>query len=140
LLAEATKNPAQHIGEILKGGFNLAHAAIVLLSGDDEAWLREEFRGPNDPEHESRLYPQPRPNVLFEAGMAMAHFENRTILVQVGPCRPFSDIAGIHFVAMDDSLPKRRDLANRLKMAGCGVVDLDSTTEWQTAGKFGSTG
>jgi hypothetical protein len=68
--------------------------------------------------------------------MAMAHFPNRTVLVQVGASRPFSDIAGIHYIKMDNTLAKRRDLANRLKMAGCSVIDLNSTTEWQTAGDF----
>ena len=135
-VVEATQNPAPHINEILQTGFQIAHAAVVLLTPDDEARLREEFRGRDDAEYESVLYPQPRPNVLFEAGMAMAHFPNRTVLVQVGPSRPFSDIAGIHYIKMDNSLARRTDLAKRLKMAGCGVRDLNSTTEWQTAGDF----
>jgi predicted nucleotide-binding protein len=135
-VVEATGNPAPHINEILQTGFRIAHAAVVLMTPDDEARLRQEFRTPDDPPYESDLYPQPRPNVLFEAGMAMARFPNRTVLVQVGPSRPFSDIAGIHYIKMDNSLPKRRDLANRLKMAGCGIVDLNSTTEWHTAGDF----
>src|ERR1039458_6511214 len=135
-VVEATGNPAPHINEILQTGFKIAHAAVVLMTPDDEARLRQEFRAPDDPPYESDLYPQPRPNVLFEAGMAMAHFPNRTVLVQVGPSHPFSDIAGIHYIKMDNSLAKRRDLANRLKMAGCGLIDLNSTTEWQTEGDF----
>jgi predicted nucleotide-binding protein len=55
------------------------------------------------------LYPQPRPNVLFEAGMAMAHFADRTVLVQVGQSRPFSDIAGVHYIKMDNTFAKRKD-------------------------------
>ena len=135
-VVEATQNPAPHINEILSTGFKIAHAAIVLLTPDDEARLREEFRTPDDPAYESDLYPQPRPNVLFEAGMAMAHFPNRTVLVQVGPSRPFSDIAGIHYIKMDNSLAKRKDLAKRLKLAGCEIIDLNSTTGWHTAGDF----
>ena len=135
-LVEATKHPAPHVGEILRTGFGLASAVIVLLTPDDEARLREELRKPDDPEYESALNPQPRPNVLFEAGMAMAHFSNRTVFVQVGSCRPFSDIAGIHFVKMDNSVQKRRDLAKLLKMAGCGINDLDSNGDWQKAGDF----
>jgi predicted nucleotide-binding protein len=135
-IVEATQNPAPHIAEILTAGFRIAHAAVVLLTPDDEARLREEFRKPNDPEYESKLLPQPRPNVLFEAGMAMAHFPNRTVLVRVGNCRPFSDIAGIHFVEMDNSIRRRREFAARLKLAGCAIVDLDSSTDWQTEGNF----
>jgi predicted nucleotide-binding protein len=135
-LVEATHNPAPHIGEILRSGFSVAHAAIVLLTPDDEARLREEFRRTSDAEFESQLLPQPRPNVLFEAGMAMAHFPNRTVLVRVGRCRPFSDIAGIHFVEMDNTIEKRRDLARRLRLAGCAIMDLELSTNWQTEGNF----
>ena len=136
VLVEATQNPAPHIAEILTTGFRMAHAAIVLLTPDDEARLREELRKPSDPDYESDLLPQPRPNVLFEAGMAMAHFPNRTVLVRIGHCRPFSDIAGIHFVEMDNSIEKRRDLAKRLKLAGCAIIDLGSSTGWQAEGDF----
>jgi predicted nucleotide-binding protein len=74
--------------------------------------------------------------VLFEAGMAMAYFPERTVLVQVGWIRPFSDIAGIHAIRMDNSLENRRDLAQRLKMAGCEIKDLNAGIEWHTAGDF----
>ena len=66
----------------------------------------------------------------------MAHFPNRTVLVRIGHCRPFSDIAGIHFVEMDNSIEKRRDLAKRLKLAGCAIIDLGSSTGWQAEGDF----
>jgi predicted nucleotide-binding protein len=135
-LVEATGNPSPHINEILKVGFKISNSAVVLLTPDDEARAREEFRQLDDPDYERTLSPQPRPNVLFEAGMAMAHFPDRTVLVQVGWSRPFSDIAGIHSIKMDNTLEKRRDLARRLKLAGCEIIDLDSSIEWQTAGNF----
>jgi predicted nucleotide-binding protein len=133
-IIEATGNPAPHIGEVLEKGFALAQAALVLFTPDDEARLRDEYHTPNDPDFEKSLYPQPRPNVLFEAGMAMAKFPRGTVLVQVGPIRPFSDISGIHYLRMDNSMAKRQQLAERLRMTGC-KVDLD-TTLWHTAGKF----
>jgi predicted nucleotide-binding protein len=135
-LVEATGNPSPHINEILKVGFKIAHSAVVLLSPDDEARLREEFRTPDDPEYEVRLSPQPRPNVLFEAGMAIASFPDRTVLVQAGWSRPFSDVAGMHMVKIDNSVERRRDLANRLRMAGCEVSDLNMSIDWQTVGDF----
>ena len=131
-LVEATNNPSPHINEILKTGFRMATCAVVLLTPDDEARLLEEFHLPDDPDYEKNLSPQPRPNVLFEAGMAMAHFPDKTVLVQMGWSRPFSDVAGIHAVKMDNSIEKRRDLARRLHMAGCDIVDLDANIEWQT--------
>ncbi len=39
---------------------------------DDVAMLRPELKGSTEPEHETNLTPQSRPNALFEAGMAMA--------------------------------------------------------------------
>jgi predicted nucleotide-binding protein len=133
---EAAENPAPHISEILKAGFRIAQAAIVLFTPDDEARLRAELRKDDDPPWESEFYPQPRLNVIFEAGMAMALFPNQTVFVQVGTSRPFSDIAGIHYVKMDNSVAKRKDFARRLKMAGCKIIDLELSTEWQTAGDF----
>lgn len=135
-LVEATKKPAPHISEILKAGFKMANAAVVLLTPDEEARVREPFRYEDDFIFEGELSPQPRPNVLFEAGMAMAHFPERTVLLQVGRIRPFSDIAGIHAIKMDNSFEKRRELAQRLRMAGCEINDLNSSIEWQTAGDF----
>jgi predicted nucleotide-binding protein len=131
---EATGNPAPHISEVLERGFSMANAAVVLLTPDDVARLREEFRRPEDPTYECDLTPQPRPNVLFEAGMAFARFPRSTLLVQVGAMRPFSDIAGIHLLVMDDSYEKRKEFVRRLKMADCDVND--GGTGWHTEGTF----
>jgi len=133
-IVEATGNPAPHIAEILEKGFSIAQAAVVLLTPDDEARLRDEFRSITDAPEEAVLTPQPRPNVLFEAGMAMAKFPKATVLVQVGHVRPFSDISGIHLVHIDDSYKTRRHLAKRLEMAGCALDQSD--TLWHTAGEF----
>jgi hypothetical protein len=70
--------------------------------------------------------------VLFEAGMAMARDSDRTVLVQVGYLRPFSDVAGGHAILMDNSPKKRYELVGRLQSAGCGVNV--SGTDWQSVG------
>ena len=134
ILLDALLN--RHIGEILKAGFKMANAAVVLLTPDEEARVLEPFKLDDDPRYEAELSPQPRPNVLFEAGMAMAHFPERTVLVQVGWIRPFSDIAGIHAIKMNNSIERRRDLAKRLAVAGCEISDLNSSLDWQTEGDF----
>ena len=123
-----------YIGNILDGAFDQAQAVVVLMTPDDEARLREWFRKPNEEEHEISLTPQARPNVLFEAGMAFGRFPERTVLVELGKLRPFSDIAGRHTVKLDDSTQKRQDLAQRLRNARC-PVDLTGT-HWHTEGKF----
>ena len=130
----ATDKTAPYIGEILDAAFKLANAIVVLLTPDDEARLQQQFSGPNDPSHETELTGQARPNVLFEAGMAIGRSDNRTILVELGVLRPFSDVAGRHVIKLNNSFGARQGLAQRLRTAGC-PVDLDGT-DWHKAGDF----
>lgn len=129
-----TGEASPFIGNILDVAFSMAQAIVVLLTPDDEARLREPFRGPADPPYESQLTGQARPNVLFEAGMAMGHNPSRTIIVELGTVRPFSDIAGRHTVRLSNTSAARQELAQRLETAGC-TVDL-SGRDWHTEGDF----
>jgi predicted nucleotide-binding protein len=129
---ELTGKGSPYVGEVLDAAFSNAQAVVVLFSPDDVAMLRPELHGTTEPPHETDLTPQARPNVLFEAGMAMARHPDRTILVEIGRLRPFSDIGGRHMVRMDNSPKKRNELATRLKTAGC-PVNL-AGTDWQTTG------
>jgi predicted nucleotide-binding protein len=127
-----TGKASPYIGEILDAAFKHAQAAVVLLTPDDEARLRQDLVRPDDPMYEKALTGQARPNVLFESGMAFATRPNQTVLAQFGNVRPFSDVAGRHVVRMDDSVQKRHELASKLKTAGCSV-DTDGS-DWQSAG------
>jgi hypothetical protein len=106
----------------------MAKAVVAVLTGDDLACLREEFRKDSDEPYEKALTPQARPNVLFEAGMALGLHPDRTILVQIGEIRPFSNIGGRHLLRFDGTAAARNDLKERLKGAGCAVND--SGVEW----------
>lgn len=129
-----TGEASPFIGNILDVAFSMAQAIVVLLTPDDEARLREPLRAPADPPYESQLTGQARPNVLFEAGMAMGHNPSRTIIVELGTLRPFSDIAGRHTVRLSNTSAARQELAQRLETAGC-AVDL-SGRDWHTEGDF----
>ncbi|MDP9331413.1 MAG: nucleotide-binding protein [Actinomycetota bacterium] len=129
-----TGKPTPYVGEILDAAFANAQAVVVLFTPDDEAQLLPLYRQPSDPPHETELTPQARPNVLFEAGMAMGRHPDRTLLVEFGKLRPFSDVGGRHTVRMSNSSQDRQELANRLKDAGC-PVNLVST-EWVRVGDF----
>ncbi len=118
-IVKATGKPSPYIGEILQKGFSMAQAILVLFSPEDEARLQERFRNEHEPEYERNLTPQARQNVIFEAGMAMGIAPDRTILVQCGSLRPFTDISGIHFVHLDNTAVKRKELVDRLVNAGC---------------------
>ena len=130
----AAGQPTPYIGDILDAAFSRAHAVVVLFTPDDEAYLRPQFRNDKDPTHEVGPTGQARPNVLFEAGMAMGRDPRRTVLVELGTVRPFSDIAGRHLIRLDNAPQQRQQLALRLETAGC-PVKLDGI-DWQTAGDF----
>ena len=131
---QSTGRTSPYIGDILNSAFSKAHAVVVLMTPDDDAQLREPLWSDNDPPHETELSGQARPNVLFEAGMAMGRNEDRTILVELGTLRPFSDIAGRHVIRLDNTTQRRQELAQRLQSAGC-PVNLNGT-DWHTAGDF----
>ena len=134
VVREDTSKPSPYIGEILQAAFSRAHAVVVLLTPDDEVRLKAELLADEDPTHERQLTGQARPNVLFEAGMAMGSRPDRVVLVELGNLRPFTDIAGLHTVKMDGSTVRRQELALKLRTAGC-PVNL-SGEDWHTAGNF----
>jgi Predicted nucleotide-binding protein containing TIR-like domain/Histidine-specific methyltransferase, SAM-dependent len=102
----------------IKAGIAEAHCTVVLLTGDDLAILRPELGDEELPLH------QPRPNVLFEAGYALAVAgQERTLLVKSGALREISDISGLNFINIDNTAPKRQELLQRLKDAGCEPDD-----------------
>lgn len=123
-------------GQVVDALLSQAVAVVVVLTGDDLAYLREDLRKPSDEDFESKATPQARPNVLFEAGMAFGYRPDHTVIVQFGKVRPFSDIAGRNIIHMDDSAKQRSELANRLSNAGADV-DL-SGTDWYTEGNLGA--
>ena len=129
-----TSQGAPYIGDVLDVAFGQAQAVVVLLTGDNEVRLQKKFWKENESENETKLTPQARPNVLFEAGMAMGRSAKRTILVQIGELRPWSDIGGRHITHLNDTPEKRHELVQKLKSAGCEVDD--SGKDWLTTGDF----
>ena len=89
-LVKQTGKGSPYVGEILDAAFSGAQAVVVLFTPDDEVRLKKQFQANNDLTHETELTGQARPNVLFEAGMALARNQSRTILVELGTLRPFS--------------------------------------------------
>lgn len=129
-----TKKAAPYVGEILDAAFARARAIVVLMTPDDLAQMRQELLLPSDKPYERTLTGQARPNVIFEAGMAFATHPDRTVLVQLGSIREFSDVAGRHVVHMSNEFAKRQELATKLQNSGC---EIDTTgTDWAKAGDF----
>jgi hypothetical protein len=130
-----TGKPSPFIGEALEAGFSIAQAAVVILTGEDMARAGKRYLKPDDSNDEKFLTPQPRPNVLFEAGMALGIHPDRTVLLSLGTYRKFSDIDGRHLVQLSNKLPSRQAVVDRLKRAGC-AVDVDNKSDWHERGDF----
>ncbi|MEX2162237.1 MAG: TIR domain-containing protein [Anaerolineales bacterium] len=130
-----TKHPTPYIGDTIDKGFEEAQAFLVLLTPEDVVYLHNDYQKIDNPAYEKEETLQPRPNVIFEAGMAMGKNPMRTVLVQVGQIKPFSDIAGRHTLRWENKTEKRQELANRLSTAGCDV-DILTSVDWHTAGDF----
>lgn len=130
---ELTGNGSPYIGQVLDAAFDHAQAVVVLMTPDEVAYLQPRYgNGDNDPD--TQAAPQARPNVLFEAGMALGRDPSRTVLVELGAVRPFSDVAGRHAIRLSNDPGTRRALAKRLETAGCPV---DTTgNDWLTIGDF----
>lgn len=130
---ELTGHGSPYIGDVLDTAFDHAQAVVVLLTPDEVAYLQPRYgHGSGDPETQPAA--QARPNVLFEAGMALGRDAARTVIVEVGEVRPFSDIAGRHVIRLTESAAARQALAKRLQTAGC---DVDTSgTDWLTTGDF----
>jgi predicted nucleotide-binding protein len=129
-----TKKGSPYNGEVLDAAFKKAKAIVVLFTPDDEARLKAEFIRTGDPSFERKLTGQPRPNVLFEAGMAFGRHPNSTVLVHAGKIRDISDIAGRQLVNLTNSVSSRHQLIVKLRAAGCTVDDTGE--DWQTQGDF----
>jgi predicted nucleotide-binding protein len=131
---KAGKGGSPYVGDVVAKGLKDADGVIALLSPDDVARLKTQFRKPHDSSHESQLTGQARANVLFETGMALGIKPEVTILVQVGEVRTFSDVGGMHVVHLNDGPVARRELADRLEATG---LDVDTSgTGWYGAGTF----
>jgi predicted nucleotide-binding protein len=125
-----TGKASPYVGEILKTAFSMAQAFLVLMTPDEQVVLRPELCKTS---RDANIAFQPRPNVILEAGMALASDEARTILVSTGVLRGMSDLDGRHVVRLDNSAERRNDLVQRLKVAWVPSEDrsfpLDSN--WQ---------
>lgn len=119
-----TGEGAPYIGQVLDKAFEIAQAIVVLETPDDIAYLRGDLADEGDPETSPQ--PQPRPNVLFEAGIAMGRNPSRTIIVEFGRIKQFSDIHGRHTVRLDGTPAKRHALRSRLATAGCELEETGS--------------
>ncbi len=121
-----------NVTDIVKNALKSVQGVIVMFSPDEESRLKTHLRNSKD---SRALEGQARPNVIFEAGIALgAHYE-KTLLIEVGDVRKISDIAGMHILHLSNSAASRKELAQRLKDKLKFKVDI-SGNSWLTVGDF----
>ncbi len=124
--------PNPYVGDVVEAGLRMAGAAVVLLTPDDLVRLRDDLLHENDGSEERDIRGQARPNVYYEAGIADALGRERTVIIEMGNVKSFSDVAGRHVVRYDGSAARRHALAERLRLAGL-TIDTGGQ-DWLTAG------
>ncbi len=130
-----TGEPNPYIGDVIAAGLEQADAVVVLASPDDLVRLKPELAtDPSDPELAEAG--QPRQNVIYEAGMAMALAPTRTLIVATPGTKILSDIAGRHLAYLDNTPRARKRIVGRLQNTGLAVDD--SGEDWLSAGDFGA--
>ncbi|MBL8934995.1 MAG: nucleotide-binding protein [Archangium sp.] len=111
--------------EIVKFGVSTAQAVIALFTPDEWSALDPTFIYPHDRDSERARW-QARPNVPFEAGLAMGLNQGGTILVTLGAVELPSDISGLHQFRLSNEPSHRHEFRRLLKQLGC-PVDEDGT-------------
>ena len=110
---------------------------MIILLPDDETKLKEQFVSNHERQSEGKLRGQARPNVIFETGIAIGTHHKKTVMVQVGDVKPFTDVGGMHIPHFTGDAKSRHDLANRLADLGC-KLNRDGD-HWLRAGDFKPT-
>ena len=114
-----TGETSPYLSQAIMKSIEKAGAVVVIMTPEEEAKLDERFWME---EADEKTYRQPRPNVIFEAGLALGMKESKTIILQFGELRIFSDILGKHvtkYRGVDTESDFKCDLLDKLKIAGC---------------------
>lgn len=128
-----TGEPNPYIGDVITAGLEAADGVVVLATPDDLSRLDPNLaQDSNDEATVERG--QPRQNVIYEAGMAMALAPSRTLMIAVRSARIMSDLAGRHLVYLDNESASRKRIVQRLQMIGLAVDD--SGEDWLAAGNL----
>jgi len=133
---KGAKGANPHVDEVIYGAMEKVQGVLVMFSPDEQARLKSKFASPQDKKRGmDKLDAQARPNVIFEAGLALGAHSKKTLLVQVGDVRDISDIAGKHLVHLSNTATSRKELAQRLKTKLKFKVDTTGDL-WLTIGNF----
>lgn len=121
----ATGKPTPFTEDVINAAFENAQAIVVLLSPDEKVFLKEEFKQVDDAVEGYR----PRPNVIYETGIAMALHSERTLVIEAGNNLEISDLKGRNVIKINErnevDLQQRESIISRLHTCGCLIDDSD---------------
>jgi hypothetical protein len=123
------------IGDIVKYGMEQAQSYVVLFTPDEQATLHPNLCKNNDLDKEIERW-QARPNVLLEAGMALAIDSDRTFLVVLGNAALPSDLDGRRFFHLNNTTDARKNLVNALRKNKCPIKESGDWHNTSLAGDF----
>lgn len=129
------KGANPNIGQVIDNAMKQVQGVLVMFSPDEQAKLKPKFCKPHEQNSLGKLNDQSRPNVIFEAGLALGAHPQKTLLVQVGEMRELSDIAGKHILRLSNDPGSRNELANRLRRKLKFKVNTNGQ-DWTKAGDF----
>jgi predicted nucleotide-binding protein len=118
---QATGSAAPSNNSAVEQLFNLARAVVVLFTPDEITRLHPDLMDESHRRLDGMARLQARPNVLLEAGMALALHPHRTILVELGAVDLPSDLHGLNTVRLTGAAQPLHEMAKRLFNAGCAV-------------------
>jgi hypothetical protein len=118
-----------YIGAVLDEAFKSVQAVVAFFTPDEHVVSR----GSSEMD-DYRWRLQARPNVMIEAGMALATHPRETILLVLGDQELPSDLSGRLFIRLDGTGIPLKLLSERLRTAGC-AVELDGT-DWLNPDRF----
>jgi predicted nucleotide-binding protein len=81
------KGANPNIGQTINSAMKRVQAVVVMFSPDEDAKLKSKFCAQNEKATLGKAASQARPNVLFEAGLALGAHPDKTLLIQVGEMR-----------------------------------------------------
>ena len=113
---------------------DLPQVIVVLLTPDEKGVPKFRYQKASDPIEERLFRGQPRLNVIFEAGRALALLPNDTLFLRRGQIRKISDIDGLFVYDVGPDNEWRGHVRQFLIDHGCAVNE--SATRWIRAGNF----
>lgn len=121
--------------QVVEAGIRMASAVVVLMTPDDVVYLNPSLLSEEDDEDERGPVGQARPNVILEAGMAIAMLPKRYLFVHIGKVRRISDTAGLNYIQLNDDYDSRERLSSRLETMGLAIKRRKG---WHEAGDLAS--